>query len=202
MQLLNPSVKSGQFLAAAPFFAAIRPNSWGHFRDPKSQIIRLLRMSLHFKQKFLLQSVRYAPFVQIAKCRDRAARSNNILEAANNSKSCFWKYMAWRLREWELATLKSYNEEKPTWYIFENYQLHYDVLMAYIIIKVCHTRIAFIPQTVVFLIKPSFERETVHTHACFLAAKNSIRERPCVNRQNISSARTEKVKGAEITVHS
>ena len=94
--------------------------------------------------------------------------------------------MAWRLREWELATLKSYNEEKPTWYIFENYQLHYDVLMAYIIIKVCHTRIAFIPQTVVFLIKPSFERETVHTHACFLAAKNSIRERPCacVNRQN------------------
>ena len=80
MQLysIRPLNRGDSWLPLRRFLLAVmRPNSSGRFRDPKSQIIRRRRMLLHFKQKFLLQSVRYALFVWIAKCRDRAARTYN-----------------------------------------------------------------------------------------------------------------------------
>ena len=97
--ILHPSVKSGDsWLPLRRFLLAVmRPNSSGRFRDPKSQIIRRRRMLLHFKQKFLLQSVRYAPFVWIAKCRDRAARTlqQTYWKLETIPSPVLWKYLDW-----------------------------------------------------------------------------------------------------------
>ena len=80
MQLLHPSVKSGRFLAAAPFFACGDVAEFlGPF--PRSKIpnhpAAANVVALSAEILAAIRSLRALPFVWIVKCRDRAARTYN-----------------------------------------------------------------------------------------------------------------------------